>query len=63
MCFPTVISENLVALVDWRFIKLHKRQPGERDNPVPAKAGAIDAGLLLPVGSSGWVPWDHSDER
>ena len=29
---------NLVALVDWRFIKLHKRQPGERDIPVPAKA-------------------------
>ena len=27
---------NLVALVDWRFIKLHKRQPGERDIPVPA---------------------------
>ena len=26
---------NLVALVDWRFIKLHKRQPGERDIPVP----------------------------
>ena len=29
---------NLVALVDWQFIKLHKRQPGERDIPVPAKA-------------------------
>jgi hypothetical protein len=29
---------NLVELVDWRFIKLHKRQPGERDIPVPAQA-------------------------
>ena len=29
---------NLVALVDWLIIKLHKRQPGERDIPVPAKA-------------------------
>ena len=28
----------MVALVDWWFIKLHKRQPGERDIPVPAKA-------------------------
>ena len=33
-----LFAVNLVALVDWRFIKLHKRQPGERDIPVPAKA-------------------------
>ena len=38
-------------------------QPGERDNPVPAKAGAVDAGLLPPVGLSGWVSCEHFDER
>ena len=35
---PPGYRVNLVALVDWRFIKLHKRQPGERDIPVPDKA-------------------------
>ena len=44
------VNVNLVALVDWRFIKLHKRQPGERDIPVPAKA--------RPGSESRWVGGD-----
>ena len=43
-----ILSEravNLFALIDWRFIKLHKPQPGERDIPVAAEAA--HGGALL----------------
>ena len=36
---------NLVALVDWRFIKLHKRQPGERDMPTSRSLLKLDQAL------------------
>ena len=51
-----VVHVNLVALVDWLpvlFIKLHKRQPGERDIPVPAKARP--AGAHMSRSGWGWV--------
>ena len=56
MSMKGVVHVNLVALVDWLpvlFIKLHKRQPGERDIPVPAKARP--AGAHMSRSGWGWV--------